>query len=171
MIIEKNINSGPGYKHPWFWFIMAPLVAVFCMGFTILYLSIVSNDGVIVDNYYKDGLAIKTREQQDLNARSLNLHGGLVLEHRRANLTLKGNIQDEHYKLWLHFIHPTQESMDVRIPLQQSGQLYTGALPQVLSGRYSIMITPDLVPSDPKMWRLHADAILPLENQLDLNPN
>lgn len=171
MIIDKSKNTGPGYKQPWFWFLMAPLVLVFFMGFTMLYLSIVSNDGVIVDNFYKDGLAINTREQQDMNARELELKANLNLEHTVANLTLEGLIQDEHYKLWLHIVHPTKESLDIRIPLQQSGNLYTGALPHVLSGRYSIMITPDLMPNDPKMWRLHADTMLPLDNNLNLTPN
>jgi len=171
MIIDNKQNSGPAYKHPWFWFLMTPLIVVFIVGFTMLYLSIVSNDGVIVDNFYKDGLAIKTREQQDLNARELNLKGNLTLEHTLANLTLTGNIQNEHYKLWLHFIHPTQESQDIRVPLQKSGNLYTGALPYVINGRYSIMISPDLPPSDVKMWRLHADTMLPLDTHLELMPN
>ena len=78
----------PGYKQPWFWFLMVPLIMVFIMGFTMLYLSISTSDGVVVDNFYKDGLAIKTRNEQDAAAADLDKNRPAVVDAEATRFLL-----------------------------------------------------------------------------------
>lgn len=166
----ENTKTVPGYREPWFWFLMAPLLLVFVMGFTMLYLSISTSDGVIVDNFYKDGLAINAREEQDLYARELGLSAQLRIDQTLVNLTLNGNIDEYPDTVWLHIIHPTKESFDTKILLQLSGNIYSGALPAPVSGRYQAMISPDMNADSQEMWRLHSKAIFPIENSLEFLP-
>lgn len=168
MITDSNKSSTPAYKEPWFWFLMAPLFGVFIMGFTMLYLSISTNDGVIVDNFYKDGLAINAREEQDSYARELHLTAQLRLDQTLANIQVKGELTELPDSIWLHIIYPTKESRDIKVPLQRSGDIFTGALPEVISGRYQVMISPRHKSN--AMWRLHAESTFPLQEPLVLSP-
>lgn len=160
----------PGYKQPWFWFLMAPLVLVFIMGFTMLYLSIVSSDGVVADNFYKDGLAIHTRMKQDAAAGKLALEGTLSLSGQQVSLILKGNLDTAPDALTLQFIYPTKSSEDIVITLIRADNGFVGALAAPISGRYQVMLSPKLTDASQPMWRLHGIAIFPLNDPLALLP-
>ena len=171
MMPHSQTDIQPWYKQPWLWFILSPLFAVFVMGFTMLYLSIATNDGVIVDNYYKDGLAIKTRSMQDEYARSRNLAARLSINNSNINLVLTGDIIDPPAALNLHLIHPTQEDFDSLTVLQFDEGVYRGFIDPAISGRYKVMLYPQLQPDSENMWRLHSLTSLPQSEILDLMPN
>ncbi|MFZ1910379.1 MAG: FixH family protein, partial [Burkholderiales bacterium] len=48
----------PWYREPWPWLLIAGPAAVVVASFYTLYLAIVSADGLVDGDYYKDGLAI-----------------------------------------------------------------------------------------------------------------
>lgn len=159
----------PGYKQPWFWFLMVPLIMVFIMGFTMLYLSITTSDGVVVDNFYKDGLAIKTRNQQDATAVDLNLVAALTITGQQIHLILSGELVSKPDHLTLHFIYPTKSSGDHLVTLVASDEGYVGAIAEPLTGRYQVMLSPKSEDNQ-VMWRLHGISIFPLSGSLALNP-
>ncbi len=160
----------PGYKQPWFWFLMAPLVMVFIMGFTMLYLAIVSSDGVVADNFYKDGLAIHTRLEQDAVAASLALAGTLSVNGLQVSLSLDGQLPQIPDALTLEFIYPTKSSEDIVVTLIRADNGYVGALGASVSGRYQVMLSPNWNDEVQPMWRLHGIAIFPLTTPLALLP-
>lgn len=163
----KQVN--PAYKQPWFWFVMTPLFMVFIMGFTMLYLSITTNDGVVADNFYKDGLAIKTRNQQDATAEALKLAAALTISGQQIQLELSGSLALKPDQLTLQFIYPTKSSNDQVVTLVASDEGYVGAMPEPVTGRFQVMLSP-IVEDEQRMWRLHATSIFPLSASLALKP-
>ncbi|AJQ94602.1 FixH family protein [Gynuella sunshinyii] len=166
-----NRDSAPWYKQVWLWLVLAPLIVVICASFLMLYLAISSNDGVVVDNFYKDGLAIKVREQQDEYATSRNIQARMSLENQIIRLSLSGNLDTLPAQLSLQIIFPTQASKDVNIVLTNSGGIYTGALSEAVSGRRLLQIQPaDENNHLNDFWRLHGEAVFPLNEQVFLKP-
>ena len=61
-------DSNPWYKEPWPWILMAGPAIVIVAGFVTAWLAIISNDGLVTDDYYKQGLALNQRLQRDHDA-------------------------------------------------------------------------------------------------------
>ncbi len=164
---DNNFEKIPGYKQPWLWFVLTPLIVVFFVGVFMLYVATVSNDGVVVDNYYKDGLGIKVRNQQDERANDLGLNAKLNLFDNKITLVLNGDLENKPQQLSLQIVHPTQDDFDINLTLTRAGYQYHGAVNQEVVGRRIIQLSP--VNSD-FMWRLHGDFTFPLNEPLSLKP-
>jgi hypothetical protein len=55
----------PWYREPWPWILMTGPAAVVVAGFVTAYLAVTHNDALVVDNYYKEGLAINRVLERD----------------------------------------------------------------------------------------------------------
>lgn len=81
----------PWYKHRIVWLMLGlPLIVVFA-SFATLYLAIKSDDGVVTDDYYKQGLAINQDLNRDTKAKSLGLKGQLLISGDAFELKLAGD--------------------------------------------------------------------------------
>jgi uncharacterized protein len=54
----SSVNAGPWYREPWPWLLMAGPVAAIVAGIATAWIAIVHQDGLVADDYYKEGLAI-----------------------------------------------------------------------------------------------------------------
>src|SRR3990170_3926696 len=54
----NRARAQPWYREPWPWILMAGPAAVVVAGFVTAWLAVRSDDGLVVDDYYKQGLAI-----------------------------------------------------------------------------------------------------------------
>ena len=54
-------NNQPWYKERWPWILMAGPGLVIVAGVITVWLAVVSNDGLVTDDYYKQGLAVNQR--------------------------------------------------------------------------------------------------------------
>ena len=166
-----NQDSAPWYKQIWLWLVLAPLIMVIGASFFMIYLAISSSDGVVVDNFYKDGLAIKVREQQDEYALQRNIKAELKIENQQINLQLSGHLEVLPAQLKLQIIFPTLASKDVNVILTESGGMYTGALPETLEGRRQLQIQPiGESNQEDDYWRLHGETVFPLSGSVLLEP-
>lgn len=161
------MDQSPWYKQPWLWFLLAPLIAVFFAGFSMIYLAIVTNDGVVVDNFYKDGLAIKVRNQQDQMAIDLGLAGNLRINGQQLIFDLQGDLVEPPKQLLLQIIFPTKQAWDIEVTLTRSGNQYVGALSDTIMERRLLQIQPV---QGETMWRLHGEAEFPLTTSVSLKP-
>jgi len=59
---------------------------VIVAGFVTLFLAIESNDGLVADDYYKQGLAINRTMQRDDRARAMNYRAELTLSRESRSL-------------------------------------------------------------------------------------
>lgn len=165
-----NENT-PWYKQFWPWFILSPLLIVICAGFWMLYIAIVTNDGVIIDNFYKDGLGIEVRTEQDGVARKLGLQGDLHWAGQDLELSLTGVMTGYPDQLSLLIVYPTKSSRDINVILEHQGAgLYSGLITEKTSGSRQIQLEPVSEKGD-SMWRLHAKTVVPpLSSQVVLLP-
>ncbi|HFD86432.1 MAG TPA: nitrogen fixation protein FixH, partial [Gammaproteobacteria bacterium] len=53
--IDQTLDTKPWYQYPWTWFLIAvPLLTIIACIVTIV-LAVKSSDGLVSDDYYKDG--------------------------------------------------------------------------------------------------------------------
>jgi len=78
MAIAK-FDARPWYREPWPWIIIAGPASAVVAGVALLWLAIDSNDGLVVDDYYKEGLAINQVIRRDQAAFDLRYRAQAVL--------------------------------------------------------------------------------------------
>lgn len=162
-----NIQK-PAYKNPWFWLVMAPLISAFISGFTMLYLASKDFDGLVSDNYVKDGFAIHAPSySQNLTAQLHIIEGG-----KQVNITLTPQ-EPANFKyteaINLRFVHPTRADKDFSLILQRDDKnVYTGSMQDIhqtlnTHTAYEVEAAPLItrsstqdVETDTKAWKLKA---------------
>lgn len=140
------------YREPWPWIlILLPLSAVVASMIT-LWLAVKSADGLVEDDYYKQGMAINKTLHRDQAAQALRLGANLAIGAggKTITLDLSGDLKSFPKSLALSFLHPTQSGRDHKITLQANpAGRYIAALPELGSGRWKIVLE---APDDG--WRL-----------------
>jgi uncharacterized protein len=158
-----NNDNQPWYKQGWPWFLMAGPGIVVVAGFITLWLAIVSNDGLVTDDYYKQGLAVNQSLQRDHQADKLGLQGDVMRSGSNLRLLLRADSDAGlPSEIVLKLAHPTRAGQDQLIKMSVEGQgFYSGTLAAEVSGRWLVSI------EDPAAkWRLQgewqADSLEPL---------
>lgn len=138
-----NAKSQVWYREPWPWFlIVLPMTAVVASIITI-WLAVKSDDGLVTDDYYKQGMAINQSLDRDLAARALGLRAELLLQGQMLSVKLSGKLATLPETLQLTLAHPTQSGRDQKITLRQSGPGHYGAsLAYPGSGRWHVLLEP-----------------------------
>src|SRR5690606_5287677 len=101
-------------------------------------------DTVVIDDYYREGLAINQRLAQDEAARRLGLAAGLHIDTVTGEVlaTLDGAIEAPD-SLRLLLIHPLDADRDQALTLARiAGGRYRGDLERAPSGRYYLRLKP-----------------------------
>lgn len=147
-------DGKPWYKEPWPWLLMAGPAIVIVAGFVTAWLAIISNDGLVTDDYYKQGLAINQRFQRDHNASDLGLSADVMRSGLQVRLLVKaeGSVSLPEV-LTLKLAHPTRAGQDHLVKMTSEGQgFYNGSLDAGVSGRWHVSL------EDPSgKWRLQGD--------------
>lgn len=161
-MILRNDNR-PWYKEPWPWILISGPAIVVVAGFITAWLAIVSNDGLVTDDYYKQGLSVNQRLQRDHMAKSLGLRADVMRSDMNIRLLLSAVANDRLPEaLILKLAHPTMAGQDQAVQMISEGQgFYSGKLAAGVSGRWLVSI------EDPAgQWRLQgewqADSVEPL---------
>ena len=156
-------DDQPWYKERWPWILMAGPGTVIIAGFITLWLAVDSYDGLVTDDYYKQGMTVNQRLQRDHHASALGLHADLMRSGNgiRLLLTAVGDAklpQD----IVLKLAHPTRAGQDQAVKMTMEGPgFYGGALSANIDGRWLVSI------EDPAaQWRLQgewlSDSLEPL---------
>ena len=145
----KNDNQ-PWYKDRWPWILIAGPATVVVAGFITLWMAVVSDDGLVTDDYYKQGLAVNKSLQGDQRAANLGLHGDVMRSGSNLRLLLSAESD----------VGFPKEITLVQMVLEGQG-FYSGKLATEVSGRWLVSI------EDPvAKWRLQgdwqADSVEPL---------
>ncbi|MDZ7685081.1 MAG: FixH family protein [Gammaproteobacteria bacterium] len=112
-------NQGAWYRHPWVWVVfMIPFSAV-AVGIVMLVTVAFHPDDLVVDDYYKQGMAINQRigmdvaaGERDIRARSARLSSSRVEFHIE-------NVTDP--AVVMNLYHVTDKGQDRRIVLASEG--------------------------------------------------
>ena len=147
------VVPNPWYREPWPWLLMAGPAIVVVAGFFTLALAIRSADGLVADDYYKQGKAINMTLTRDARARELGYRAQLTLN---ANGQVALRFEDAlptagALKLTLH--HPTRAGFDREILLARAvDNSYTAAMPPIDASRWSMTLE-----DEARTWRLTGD--------------
>jgi hypothetical protein len=153
----------PWYKEPWPWILMAGPAVVIVAGLVTLGLAIRSNDGLVTDDYYKQGLAVNQTMHRDQQAGALGIVGELMRSDENLRLVLTANAGTVLPKeLTFKLAHPTRAGLDQVVRMNaEGGGMYGGKLAASVSGRWHV-----IVEDGAGQWRLvgdwQADAVEPL---------
>ena len=155
MSAMTQVKGGkPWFKEPWPWILMTGPFVVICAGAVTTWLAVVSNDGLVSDDYYKQGLEVNQSLQRDHLASNLGLHGDVM--RSGVNLRLLLSAESDAglpAELVLRLAHPTRAGQDQLVKMVLEGQgFYSGKLAAEVSGRWLVSI------EDPAgRWRLQGD--------------
>ncbi|MDG1064587.1 MAG: FixH family protein [Luminiphilus sp.] len=144
----------PWYKQFWPWFlILLPGTAVVATLYTVVIANQYADD-LVVDDYYKEGLAINRQLERKNQARALGLKAELSTQQRQLNIQMEGPIEASQLRLLLS--HAMEADRDFAVPVQKiSLGHYRVLLPQVLKGRWHWTLD-EGVSSE---WRIDGDHL------------
>jgi len=136
-IMQANEQSKPWYKYPLVWMmIFIPFTAVI-MGVVMIWLAIDTDDGLVVDDYYKQGLEINRVIERDKKAAELGLNAVIEFDNSTRLIKLvfnKGLLESYPVNLPLQLQHATRENSDITIILNHGmANQYVGQLKQSIS--------------------------------------
>ena len=141
----------PWYRQLWPWLIISGPAAVLVAGAATIWIAFASADGLVVEDYYKQGLAInKVLAREDAAAR-LGISADMRIEGESLSIVLKG---DQPEALFVHLAHATRAGLDQRLRLaREGGGRYAAQLPPLAPGRWRVVI------EDPRAtWRIVKEA-------------
>jgi hypothetical protein len=106
--------SVPWYRHRWPWLLMLGPVAVLIAGAIPMWIAFAGADGMVAEDYYKQGLAINKRLAREDEARRLGITARVQLEPRRIRVRVTG---DAPPVLFVQPAHATRAGYHVRLGL------------------------------------------------------
>jgi len=148
----NEVDSRPWYKQFWPWFLISlPLSAVIA-GISTIIIANVTFDGLVVDDYYKQGKAINQQKGRDRMATHLGLSAQLDinLQAGEIKLRLDSKVEIPEQALRLTLIHPTRAGGDVEIPLLATAPgLYQANVKVLRIAPWNLLLVPEA-----GQWRL-----------------
>ncbi len=136
-------DSTPWYRQPWPWLLMIPPVGAVIGGVLTIILAIESPHALVVDDYYKEGLAINQQKYRLDTARTENLGALLRSDGKHLTLKLDGDVQAGDRHLTLQFIHATRAELDRSVQMKPQGDgTYTAATPDLPPGIWYLRLKP-----------------------------
>src|SRR5690606_8128646 len=110
----------PWYREPWPWILMAEPAAAVVAGAGTVGLAVASYDGLVVEDYYKEGLAVNQRLARVQAAETLGIEGSLVIASADGG-PVEARLRAERGALppavTLALSHPTRAGLDQQVHL------------------------------------------------------
>jgi uncharacterized protein len=134
-------DTNPWYREPWPWLLMAGPAVVVVAGIATAVIAIRTNDGVVAEDYYKQGLAVNRVKARDARAEALGMDADVQFneEHDRVRVVLRGGSRPE--SLTLRLVHPTRAGEDQVVALAHAGGgVYEARIAPPGRGKWSLRI-------------------------------
>ncbi|HEW99025.1 MAG TPA: hypothetical protein ENF37_10385 [Beggiatoa sp.] len=153
----------PWYREPFVWLLILFPASAVIAGMITISLAINSNDGLVVDDYYKQGLEINRTLERDKAAARHALQASLNVEQQLIHLNLNAhpdyNLPNQ---ITLRFSHRTRSGFDKEVLLERIGDnRYQGTLPELIVGAFYVQLAAD-------DWRLLKSVRLPMTQELQM---
>ncbi|WP_126446093.1 FixH family protein [Sulfuricystis multivorans] len=152
----------PWYREPWPWFLMSGPIIVIIAAFVSAWIAIRSNDGLVSEDYYKQGLAAGETLAKSKLAETLGITVAMRLEGDRVRVRLGSrDASVSPTALYLTLSHPTRAGIDQHAILKPLGAEYVGELNLPASGHWLLIIE-----DEAKTWRVMGGVMLPASNDV-----
>ena len=164
MSITMN-DVTPWYKQFWPWFLISlPLTAVIA-SFITLNFAITDTDGLVKDDYYKEGLAVNLDLARQKYAKELGVEAQVNFDHtgKLLELTFNDAAIGKVDVINVDLIHPTRAHQDMSLQLHSNdGKFFTIELPEIVSpGYWWVRVSPTN-----NSWNIEGRIHLPEETIL-----
>lgn len=156
----------PWYRQGWPWFLISlPAIAVVA-GLSTWYLAWKSNDGLVSEDYYKQGLAINRSLESQQMARQLGLSGRLSYTGKILQLRLS-SVREIVLPptLVLSILSPTRAGQDRTLKLVRTGDNYEADMDGLTAGHWNLELEDEV-----ETWKILATAVFPLKGEIPLLP-
>jgi hypothetical protein len=167
MNAKINLVSLPWYREPWPWILMSGPFIVVVAGFITAYLAVISNDGLVSDDYYKQGLTVNQRTERDQRAVSLGLEVDILpsADGKHVRVFLQGEQGfTPPAEMSFRLSHPTRAGVDQVIALRsESTGYYSGEFTVPPTGRWHVSLE-----DDKHEWRMLGNWLVEKQSTLRL---
>lgn len=162
MMSDEQMKVMPWYRQFWPWYIISLLfLGVFGSGI-LVFSAIDHQDPVVVDDYYKEGLAINRTLERQRKAQALGLLAQAHYDASDGELSIHLSARQDITapSLELRFVHATLANQDYKVILvRQGADTYRAKLKTLKPGNWDLMLEPE-----DKVWRLDAHLSLPTQS-------
>lgn len=144
------------FQEPLVWLVISLPLSAVVAGFYTLWLAVRSADGLVVDDYYREGLAINRELARDERATALGLEASILLTATRFDLQLSAATTSTlPAQLKVQLLHPTRRGLDRTLLLNATAPgHYASQLTPLPAGRWHVLI-------EHADWRLSQRVLLP----------
>lgn len=166
--MDTATQPTPWYRQFWPWFVMTPPLTAVIAGIATVFIAAHDPDGLVADDYYKQGLAINDELGRDRRAAELGLSALARLETGdRLMLTIDGSTQARTDDIALRMVHPTRPNLDRTLSLtREGGGRWSATLDNIAPGHWHLLLD-----SAAGEWRLTGRLAIPEQRQALLQPN
>ena len=165
--MEMN-KPNPWYKEPWPWFFLAPITASMIVGFSMLGVAIDTNDGLVTDDYYRQGVLYNENLERDEKAKELGITGSLTMDELTGDVLLTIDFGQAEPSATIDgaFRSPTRARDDILFKLEAvKPGFYLASIPSMAPGPRNLeLVAPD------NSWRITSRVLLPLKEPLSVAP-
>ena len=139
--------SAPWYRQLWPWLLISGPAAVLIAGAVTTWIAFASADGLVAEDYYKQGMAVNKLLAREERAAQLGLSADIELTSKSIAVRLHGAAPEA---LFVQLAHATRAGHDVRLRLAPVRPgVYEAELPELPAGHWHIVV------EDPRAsWRI-----------------
>lgn len=145
--MTDTLSGGKWYREPYVWLVIIFPVMAIIGGLITAWLAVRSDDGLVVDDYYRRGLEINKTLARDKTAQHYGLGATVTIieDKKMLQVTLHSN---GHFRypeeITLTFMHPTRGGLDRRVMLRRvSADVYAAELPGLTANRWYVQMEAD----------------------------
>jgi hypothetical protein len=135
--LATDSDKKPWYRHFWPWFLMILPASVVVAGLSTAFIAARHADDLVVDDYYKNGLAINRQLERKQQATARGISAQLQFFDDTVRVQILGPVDDQNLNLRLS--HPFETDRDFMV-----------ALTRIAPGRYRGILTNNI--SDHWHW-------------------
>lgn len=143
----------PWYRQFWPWVLILLPASVVVAGITTAYIAYDGADDMVIDEYYKEGLAVNRKLEKLQRAKEMQISAALEFSGKDVRVLIAGPVTSQ--QLTLQLSHPLEADQDFTVPLIQS-------TPGIYLGRLSGSVFPrwhwTLELEDSTGWRLNGSV-------------
>lgn len=148
----------PWYRERWPWLLASGPLLVVVASIISAWIAIKSNDGLVSEDYYRQGLAAQETLSRSERAQSIGLVARVRITSDALSVRLSAKVPD--YQLppmvRVTLSHPTRAGLDQTLLISRVGSGYTGSFRLPAAGHWLILLE-----DGSKSWRMMGSVVLP----------
>ena len=160
-------DTEPWYKQFWPWFLISLPLSVVIASIVTINIAFKTDDGLVSDDYYKEGLAIHKDADSSAKARELGIAGALTYEADTGavNLQLDKALATGDRLLTLEIVHPTLPNQDQTTSLTAlDPSRFVGRLAPLGKANWKLTLRPEN-----QSWRIEGRLPVPSDGTARLD--